>query len=370
MDNKVALRRLKTIKNDYPNYRCETCDYIASCKSNLTRHCQTEKHKMLTMLTNADQSKHLCGCGKEFQHKQSLYRHKKACTHKGPSDEVVVSVIQNYPYLSNFYPKRLPSSKSCSMKNEIIKTSAPERFVCECGHSYKYQSGLAKHRNKCVARLTLEERTVLAHERNAIASEGLSEKLKVVNEKISKCDAAVNGGNNIGVQNINNTNNSTNINIFLNEKCADALCLEDFISQIRVQLEDLDFTSRHGKRNGLIRILGRELDGVGVHNRPLHCTDVKRQVLYVKDRDEGWVKEKTGERVTKMIESAGAEQCKAIQQWQEAHPDFKKDGKSQDDWLRIVHGTTQELDTTDVKHIVRSLSKNVHFGGEGSDGEH
>jgi hypothetical protein len=188
----------------------------------------------------------------------------------------------------------------------------------------------------------------------------------LVNEKIAKSNIQSGGGDKIGVQNINNTN-TTNINIFLNEKCADALCLEDFVNQLRVQLEDLAFTSQHGKKNGLIRILGRELEEVGVHNRPLHCTDVKRQVLYVKDRDEGWVKEQGSERVTRMIEGAGARQCKAIQEWQEANPSYKDNDRTQDRWLKIVRGTTTELEPTDVKHIVRSLSKNVHVGGESAE---
>ena len=152
--------------------------------------------------------------------------------------------------------------------------------------------------------------------------------------------------------------------LFLNEKCADALCLEDFVNQIRVQLEDLAFTSQHGKKNGLIRILGRELDGVGVHNRPLHCTDVKRQTLYIKDEGE-WSKTESTKKVGKLVKGVEGTQYDAIREWEQAHPEYRKGGKAQDEWLKMVKTLGDPLDERDIGHVSRECSKKTHLDKEG-----
>jgi hypothetical protein len=114
--------------------------------------------------------------------------------------------------------------------------------------------------------------------------------------------------------------NNTNFNVFLTEKCAEALSIGDFVQQLHVSLQDLEFTMEKGKRAGIANIIRRGLEELGVYRRPMHCTDIKRQTLYIKDKGE-WSKEGTQEKMGQLVRAGDGEQVKATRVWEKANPD-------------------------------------------------
>ena len=112
-----------------------------------------------------------------------------------------------------------------------------------------------------------------------------------------------------------------NLNFFLNETCKDALNIQEFVSSIKVNLDDLEFTGRNGYIEGITNIIFKNLTNLEKNERPIHCSDVKREVLYIKDSDQ-WIKETEENPIlTKAIKVIANENIKKIKDWKELYPD-------------------------------------------------
>jgi hypothetical protein len=168
----------------------------------------------------------------------------------------------------------------------------------------------------------------------------------------------------------NNSHNTTNIdkcfnlNLFLNETCKNAMNITDFVSSIKMNLDDLETTGRTGYIEGISNIILKNLNKLEQPLRPLHCSDLKREVLYIKDNNE-WTKE-TEEKpiLTKAIKTIANENIKQINKWKEKYPDCTKaDSKKNDLYLKIVsnsmNGITKEEGNKNINKIISNLAKKV-----------
>jgi hypothetical protein len=146
-----------------------------------------------------------------------------------------------------------------------------------------------------------------------------------------------------------NNNYNNNIIFLLNEKCGDAVAIKDFAKHIAICLEDVDYAMENGKVRGIENIIRKKFEELGTFKRPLHCTDVKRGTLYVKN-EEGWEKEK-GE-INKMIRDVECAQTKGITVWSEANPEYNEgNARLMDKWLRIVKCLTDSIDGIGIRKI-------------------
>ena len=171
--------------------------------------------------------------------------------------------------------------------------------------------------------------------------------------------------------NVNNTNSHNNIQnktfnlqFFLNDTCKDAMNISEFISSINFNLEDLEHTGRTGYIEGISNIVVKSLNKLEQHMRPLHCSDNKREVLYIKDNNE-WTKE-TEEKpiLTKAIKTIANENIKQINKWRQKYPDCtKSDSKKNDLYLKIVsnsmNGLTKEEGEQNINKIISNVAKKV-----------
>ena len=249
-------------------FSCNICDYKTSRKSQWNRHILTAKHLKLTNaaygLTKNVPSKFICEkCKKEFNHRQSLFRHKKICK----NNEGVLA----------------------KLAKKLAKVSH-QKFRCECGKSYKHASSLSKHKSKCkylqdegckkdntdeiVPTNNVEVLLKALLEKN----NDILEENKILREKISTMEFGNTYNNN------QTNNNHFNINMFLNEKCKNAMNLEDFVEKIKLSLEDLQFTKENGYTKGISNIFIKNLNDMDITERPIHCSDQKRLQFYVKER--------------------------------------------------------------------------------------
>ena len=145
-------------------------------------------------------------------------------------------------------------------------------------------------------------------------------KQMMVDQSKQMIELAKNAGNNVTNNNTTNNNQRFNLNFFLNETCKNAMNIEDFVSSIKVNLEDLEHTGRRGYVEGISNIFIKNLNNIEEHLRPLHCSDAKREVLYIKNNDE-WIKE-TEEKpiLTNAIKTIANENIKQISVWKQLHP--------------------------------------------------
>jgi len=288
-------------------FYCEDCDFTCTKKSNWDAHLLTAKHKKnvvfcrTTDTTNIRPDLWRCDCGKEFKHRGSLYNHKKKCAKNAKNAEEKEEIDEEI-------------EESQEEENRSIKDIRQE-----------YEVKLLKQENR-----------------------HLKEMLEVKGTNMNNCH--------------NTTNNNTmnfNIQYFLNEQCKDALNLTDFINSLQVQLEDLEYTTDNGHVKGITNIFQQALNKLSVEQRPMHCTDLKRDVLYIKDNDE-WKKDDDKEMMKSAVNKVVDKNLSNSEKWLDKHPDVFTPGSR--DSNRYVKMTENSLGTGDEKEtnkVMKNILKEV-----------
>ena len=293
----------KTKKNEI-NYICESCNYITCKKTDFNRHILTDKHKMLTHVDNKNEKneniKFTCICGKNYKHRQSLSVHKKKCNLLNECTSLIT--IED--------------------KKEII---------------------ILKEDNKELKEDNKELKVMIKE----LIKENAKQQQQIT-ELIPK----------IGNNNTINNNQKFNINVFLNEKCKDAINMTDFIKSIEVSLQQLDFTKHNGLVNGLSKTIMENMNKLSLYERPLHCTDVKRETIYIKDENE-WTKDASKEKIKKAIKKASGKNYNALQDWKNENPDFLKNDSKTDYFTNTIRTIGKTGDGTEEK-IIKNLCKETY----------
>ncbi len=160
----------------------------------------------------------------------------------------------------------------------------------------------------------------------------------------------------------NNNNNNFNLNFFLNETCKNAMNIMDFVSQLQVGIKELEDTGRLGFAEGISKIFINGLKQIDVSDRPIHCSDSKREVVYIKDKNQ-WSKE-TEEKLilTNAIKQVAHKNMKQISEWTKTHPEFNDSTSKQNDkYLKIVcesmSGSSQEEANKNYNKIIKNIVK-------------
>jgi len=241
-------------------FECKCCDYATSKQSQYDRHLLTSKHKRLTYPNENGQKGtiHSCHCGKIYKHLSSLCKHRKSCD-----------------YNDNNNTNREPSITK--QQNTVDNTSLIVELLKQ---------------NQEFKDLIVEERR---------------EFQKIIIEM------AGNAGNNTNCHNTN-SNNKFNLNLFLNETCKDAIAMNDFIQNLEVTVEDFINTGDVGFVNGISKVMVERMREMDLHTRPMHCTDLKRETIYVKDAEK-WEKDEDKRVLRSAVKSVANKNYKQLQEW-------------------------------------------------------
>ena len=251
-------------------------------------------------------------------------------------------------------------------KKEIKKNE----FVCSCGKKYTSNSGLWKHKKTCNNFDKPEDSEFKEQEFDQdnfkITSKMFYDLLKQNNElqksliEMSKERGPINNSNNT---NISNSNNKTfNLQVYLNETCKDAINLTDFVDSIKVQIKDLEKVGEKGYAEGISDIFINNLQQLNTHSRPIHCSDSKRETIYIKDAEQ-WTKDDDQKsNLTKAIKQVANKNIKQISEWQKLHPKYKDpDSKQNDKYMKIVlnsmSGSTNEEANKNYEKIIKNVIK-------------
>ena len=290
------------------NYYCECCDYSTSKKSNFDNHNLSAKHKksMISNISNGKISKlsfkYACkNCNKVYKDNSGLWRHNKKCI---KVEESLGNVIENSENPGDVVRLLL------NQNMELIK------------QNQEFKDLIIEQNNKMIE---------------------VAKEAKIIN---------------------NTTNNTNNFNLqfFLNEQCKDALNIMDFINQLQLNTTDLDMVGRLGYSEGISKLFIRGLKELDVCKRPIHCSDLKRETLYVKDKDS-W--EKDSDEKNKMktaIKYIAAKNFRQIKEWKQHNPESDDyDSKKHMDYHQIVihsmGGATKEEDEQHYNKIIRNVAK-------------
>ena len=238
------------------------------------------------------------------------------------------------------------------------------KFECICGKGYKNRSGLWKHKRICVESL---HDKIMTNDNADIVCELVKQNKELKDllvEQNNKILEVVKEGKIINNNNTNNTmKNHFNLNFFLNEKCKDAVNIQDFVNSLHLQLNDLEETGRIGYINGITKIFVKGLQEMDVCKRPIHCSDLKREVLYVKDKDK-WEKDNGNEKLKKAIRVVSNKNAQQVYKWGVNNPEYKNsDSKKNDEYLKLVNvsmgGSTTEEEYKNVDKIAKNIVKEV-----------
>jgi len=299
------------------DFICEICQYKCRNKKDFTKHLSTDKHvwkqngnKMETK--NPQKSPyHTCSCGKIYNTRSGLWKHLKICISIESSDEVIVT---NQLEKSDQLP--LPN-------NDIIKYLMNE--------------------NKELKNMIME---------------------------ICKKDTIQqnNTTNNNTINQSNSHNKTFNLQFFLNETCKDAMNISEFIENISLQLSDLESIGKLGYVEGISNIIIKNLKALDVEKRPVHCSDIKREIMYVKD-DDKWEKEEDDkQKIKQVISSVVSKNLGLLPEFQKKYPDcMKSDSKKSDEYNQIIMETMGGFPGNSDKNkekIIKKIAKQVTIDKE------
>jgi hypothetical protein len=248
-------------------------------------------------------------------------------------------------------------------KNQQSSTqNTTKTFTCECGRNYKERTGLWKHKKICSAKVEINT-AINITDKDSIIINLLQQNAELQKSLIELSKEKTITHNN----NTTNSHNKTfNLQFFLNETCKDALNINDFVSSIQLQLTDLETTGRVGYVEGISKIIVHNLNNMEQYRRPMHCSDVKREIIYIKDNNE-WTKEDTEKPLLiRAIKIIANENIKKINEWKRVNPDCTdSDSKKNNIYLNIVSnamsGCTQDETNKNIGKIISNIVKETQI---------
>ena len=245
-----------------------------------------------------------------------------------------------------------------------LKTQNHKQFICLCGKEYNDRAGLWRHKKKCQETEEKEVKKEIEEnkkEENTNDKELLTFLLKE-NQEFKKMILDLASKTNV----INNTtnNNKFNLNLFLNEKCKDAMNIMDFVDSLKLTLQDLEKTAELGYVKGISNIIVNGLNQLDVYKRPIHCSDVKRETLYVKDNNI-WEKEnEEKQKITRAIKHISIKNAKQVGEWTKENKGYNdSSNKKNDKYLKIVmeaNGGEPE----EINKIITNISSKITIDKE------
>ena len=363
----VQFGSAKNAEKVHHPYYCEKCDYVSSDKRNYTKHLTTRKHRLAQSRTAKNAAKvrefyqcNLCAfiCYKESNYAAHLTTRKHCFNEKNA--EKVHSILRNKSRDDNGVPVGANIVQSLTYNSQYLKNAEKVHsprliYGCDqCDKEYASKSAMTRHRKKTHVSI------------DAVLADNVNLRQTIID--LSKTMRPTTITNNITNTNSNNNNvnshNKTfNLNFFLNETCKDAMNISEFIDTIQVSLGELERVGDIGFIKGIADIITAKLDGLALTKRPIHCSDLKRETLYVKD-DGAWAKEPVGHpKMNRLIQHVSHKNLGTLRDWREAHPDYDNPVAHDSDKYQTLIAVACNIDASGGKssngHIVKRVSKRV-----------
>ncbi len=314
-----------TIKND-KKYCCEICDYNTCKLTDFNRHITTIKHLSNISATASNEknekSAFACeNCNKFYKDRTGLWRHKKAC--------ININVNNTEISESSIEPNNTKLIMQLIKENTELKSGASDKDLIV----------MLINENKELKTLMIEQQNMM---------------MKVIE----------NGTHNTttNTTHTNSHNKAFNLNFFLNETCKEAMNIGEFVDSLKIQLSDLEHVGEAGYIEGISNIIVKNLKELDITKRPVHCTDKKRETVYIKD-DNKWEKDEDNSKMHKLIKRVASKNIKMFDKFREIHPDCRQyHSKFSDQYNKIVYesmGGKGDDDFHKNEKIIKNVLKEV-----------
>jgi hypothetical protein len=294
-------------------FDCKICDFKCSKKSDWTRHVSTVKHlyghngNIKENMETTKNAKYVCNCNKEFLTNSGLWKHNKICK---------IDLQSN----------KLDSESNNKEINENTYTGISQETILS----------ILKQNSELQQMLIEQNKTII---------------------ELSKNNQIINN-----TTHTNSHNKAFNLNFFLNETCKDAMNIMDFVESIQLQLSDLENVGKLGYVNGISNIIIKNLKELDMEKRPVHCTDKKRETMYIKDENK-WEKDEKNNKIRKAIKKVVSKNQRVIPKFKEAHPDCNTyHSKYNDQYNKLILescGGSGDNDLEKEEKIIQNISKTV-----------
>ena len=239
------------------------------------------------------------------------------------------------------------------------------QYECQhCNKIYESRNGMWKHSKICNKNtdkvIILEQEPSDKQIIMMLIKDNSEFKNMMMEQQKSMMELIKNGTNNTNIS--NNNNKTFNLQVYLNETCKNAINLTDFVDSIKVQIKDLEKVGEKGYAEGISEIFINNLQQLNTHSRPIHCSDFKRETLYIKDSEQ-WTKDDEDKTtLTKAIKKVANKNIKQISEWQKLHPKYSDpDSKQNDKYMKIVlnsmSGSTKEESNKNYEKIIKNVIK-------------
>ena len=300
-------------------FLCSFCDYKTSKRFNYTKHLLTPKHikninSLQKVANDSNENKYKCDCGNNYKYRQGLFNHKKNCSFK---------------YSSNFL--------------DINKKEDGKVFILE----------LIKQ-NQEFKELLIQQSKQLQEQNK--------EHNELINKFIEREPTQI-----INTTNNNNNNQSFNLNFFLNETCKDAMNVKEFLENLNPTIDDLENVGEKGFVKGISEIILKSLRGMEVNKRPIHCTDIKREIVYLKE-DDKWNKDDTNNSKMKdLIRRVENKNFNNIYHWQQLNPNVRVlDSPEYNKQVLLMDKSGEAVNNEDRVRgkVLKELLKEIYINGK------
>ena len=264
--------------------------------------------------------------------------------------------ICDYKYKRKYdYEKHLLTQKHINQKklqnkleNNIIEDN---NYICNCGKIYKHKQSLNRHTKTCS--FINKEKESNENNEDIDYKKMLLNMIKENNELRKQVTELIPKVGN------NNINQKFNIQVFLNEECKNAINMEDFIKSIEISIEQLDFTKMNGLSEGLTNAIVENMNKLSIYERPMHCTDLKREILYIKD-DNIWSKDESKNKLKKIIKKTSGKNYDALQNWINNNPDYMEDEHKKSFFTNIISTIGKDISNLDT-NIIKNICKETYI---------
>ena len=298
-------------------YECKPCDYVTCNKYDFDKHNKTTKHASVTSsildgdlsIQMSQKSQEKCfecqNCKKKYKDNSGLWKHKKTCGSYSENDNC---------YNDN--------------QNQV----------------------------KCMYDITDKDNLIL------MLVKQNAELIKETSDFKSMMMEVIKNGTHNTINTTNSHNKAFNLNLFLNETCKDAMNINDFVESIKLQVSDLENVGEIGFVEGISNIIVKNLNALDVTKRPIHCTDKKREIIYIKDENT-WEKDESQCKMRRMIKKVVSKNQRLIPKFKEQNPEYNKSSsKVSDKYNKLIiesMGGSGDNDLEKEDKIIRNIAKNI-----------
>ena len=305
-----TVEAISTKKSNNFSYKCDVCNFTTIRDSQRKRHEMTPKHKMLIKKNTNESNTNVCECGKRYAFASGLCLHRKTCT-----------------YLN-------------SKPEEDCSTSSTNQIIMKLLKDNEEMKKIIIEQNQQQTQIILQQQQQQQQQQQLL-------------EMLPKMCIG-----NIITNTTNNIKQKFNLNFFLNEQCKDAINMCDFVKSLNITFDDLNVTRDKSLEDSVGSIFLRGLKELDVFKRPIHCTDVKRDVMYIKEEDN-WKKDEGNEKLKNSISEVSRKQVKKLKDFKDSDPEIKTNENKRDEFILTMNHVCTPIPDSGEKRIIKTISKEV-----------